>query len=135
MLLLQVIWAIFILTHTDRCFFTRNFRANMRLFGLVKISLLIRIVFDPILAFVIDKQVSHPFINWKTRIFCHVKCLSKEIQIRRNIISMLHLPFLNGRRIQSNSQNNEYNSSSSSNTTELKQRDKRLSTKSVGFTT
>uniref|UniRef100_A0A915DJ44 Uncharacterized protein n=1 Tax=Ditylenchus dipsaci TaxID=166011 RepID=A0A915DJ44_9BILA len=55
--LFYVIWAIGLLINTDRCFFLRNFAMMMRFLGMIRSSLLFRIVMDPILSFITDLQI------------------------------------------------------------------------------
>ncbi|KAI6170841.1 G-PROTEIN-RECEP-F1-2 domain-containing protein [Aphelenchoides bicaudatus] len=52
-----VIWAVAILSLSQKCYFLEHFNKMKTLFALVRISLLARIVADPILAFITDKQV------------------------------------------------------------------------------
>ncbi|KAI1719576.1 DihydroCaffeic Acid Receptor [Ditylenchus destructor] len=55
--LFYVIWGIVLLLNRDRCFFQRNYTVLMRLLGLIRASLLLRIVMDPLLAFITDLQI------------------------------------------------------------------------------
>ncbi|KAI1720563.1 DihydroCaffeic Acid Receptor [Ditylenchus destructor] len=52
-----VIWGIVLLLNRDRCFFLRNYTVLMQLLGLIRASLLLRIVMDPLLAFITDLQI------------------------------------------------------------------------------
>jgi ABC-type multidrug transport system fused ATPase/permease subunit len=52
-----VIWAVALLIRADRCFFLLHFNQMMLLLALVRLSLLSRIMMDPILAFVTDVHV------------------------------------------------------------------------------
>ncbi|VDK84639.1 unnamed protein product, partial [Cylicostephanus goldi] len=54
--LLYVIWCIGLLLNTDQCYFQRNYPEMMRLLGIVRLSLLLRIIVDPILSFLTDFQ-------------------------------------------------------------------------------
>uniref|UniRef100_A0A7E4UN14 G_PROTEIN_RECEP_F1_2 domain-containing protein n=1 Tax=Panagrellus redivivus TaxID=6233 RepID=A0A7E4UN14_PANRE len=58
-----VIWALGLLTITDLCFFQRNYPAMMRLLGLVRLSLLTRMLLDPILSFVTDFQIKRSMLS------------------------------------------------------------------------
>lgn len=51
------IWALVLMTRTDKCFFLQHFNTMMLLLGFVRISLLLRILVDPIVAFISDLQV------------------------------------------------------------------------------
>lgn len=53
----QVIWAVVLVVNPDKCFFRRRFNLMILLLGFVRISLLARIVVDPIIAFFTDFQV------------------------------------------------------------------------------
>ena len=59
-----IIWALFLLYNRDPCLFQRNYPLMMKLLGFIRLSLMARIIIDPILSFVTDFQVS-----WFLKIF------------------------------------------------------------------
>ncbi|CAJ0590073.1 unnamed protein product [Cylicocyclus nassatus] len=60
--LLYVIWCIGLLLNTDQCYFQRNYPEMMRLLGIVRFGLLLRIIVDPILSFLTDFQIRRGFL-------------------------------------------------------------------------
>lgn len=50
-------FAIFMINNHDKCFFLHNFEIMFRLLGLIRFSLLLRILIDPLLSFLTDLQV------------------------------------------------------------------------------
>ncbi|VDO96917.1 unnamed protein product [Heligmosomoides polygyrus] len=60
--LFYVIWCMGLLINRDQCFFQRNYPEMMRILSFVRCTLLLRIVVDPILAFITDYQLRRTFL-------------------------------------------------------------------------
>ncbi|KAK0401045.1 hypothetical protein QR680_015566 [Steinernema hermaphroditum] len=58
-----VIWGLVLLIHTDKCFWQRNVAEMFRLLGLIRITLVIRIILDPIFSFITDFQMRRGFLE------------------------------------------------------------------------
>ncbi|VDO62152.1 unnamed protein product [Haemonchus placei] len=58
--LFYVIWCVGLVINQDQCFFQRNYAEMMRILAIVRCTLLLRILVDPILSFATDYQVSNP---------------------------------------------------------------------------
>ncbi|KAK0409630.1 hypothetical protein QR680_004661 [Steinernema hermaphroditum] len=52
-----VLWGIVLLVNTDQCFWQRNVAEMFRVLGLIRLTLLIRIIIDPIISFITDVQI------------------------------------------------------------------------------
>uniref|UniRef100_A0AC34QEI1 G-protein coupled receptors family 1 profile domain-containing protein n=1 Tax=Panagrolaimus sp. JU765 TaxID=591449 RepID=A0AC34QEI1_9BILA len=52
-----IIWAIVLLANTDRCMFQRNYPTMMRILALIRLTLICRIILDPVLSFLTDFQI------------------------------------------------------------------------------
>ncbi|CAI4225037.1 unnamed protein product [Auanema sp. JU1783] len=55
--LFYVIWCIGLVLNTDQCYFQRNYAEMMMLLSIVRFSLVLRILIDPILSFITDFQI------------------------------------------------------------------------------
>ena len=53
-----IIWALFLLYNRNPCLFQRNYPLMMKLLGFIRLTLMARIIIDPILSFLTDFQVS-----------------------------------------------------------------------------
>ncbi|KAK0409631.1 hypothetical protein QR680_004662 [Steinernema hermaphroditum] len=98
-----VLWGILLLINRDQCFFQRNFAEMIRILGLIRLTLLIRILIDPVISFITD------------------------FQIRRGMLELFHIK---GRRVGMDSRNkifqksaSEENSSSANNGQSVKASD------------
>ncbi|KAK0409629.1 hypothetical protein QR680_004660 [Steinernema hermaphroditum] len=83
------IWAAALVMNRDKCFFQRHVSEMARILGLIRITLLIRILIDPLISFVTD------------------------FQIRRGVLELFHIK---NNRITTDSRNKILHSSSSSHT-------------------
>ncbi|CAB3397855.1 unnamed protein product [Caenorhabditis bovis] len=66
-----VIWCVLLVLNTDPCLFQRNFSEMMLILGIVRTSLVIRCILDPILSFFTDFQIR--------------RCLLEILGIRKKI--------------------------------------------------
>uniref|UniRef100_A0A0K0EE40 G-protein coupled receptors family 1 profile domain-containing protein n=1 Tax=Strongyloides stercoralis TaxID=6248 RepID=A0A0K0EE40_STRER len=60
---IYVIWAILLQLNTDQCYFQKHLNQMMMYLGFVRLSLIIRICFDPILTFITDFQMRRSLYN------------------------------------------------------------------------
>ncbi|KAE9553589.1 hypothetical protein FO519_003184 [Halicephalobus sp. NKZ332] len=58
-----IIWAIFLLYNPDKCLFQRNFPLMMKLNGFIRLTLMARIIVDPILSFLTDFQIKRSTLS------------------------------------------------------------------------
>jgi len=58
-----IIWALFLLYNRDPCLFQRNYPLMMKLLGFIRLSLMARIIIDPILSFVTDFQIKRSILS------------------------------------------------------------------------
>ncbi|KAK6053712.1 hypothetical protein COOONC_08784 [Cooperia oncophora] len=61
--LFYAIWCAGLLINQDQCFFQRNYPEMMRILAIVRCTLMLRIIVDPILSFATDLQVKPLDIN------------------------------------------------------------------------
>ncbi|XGW01975.1 hypothetical protein V3C99_014222 [Haemonchus contortus] len=61
--LFYVIWCVGLVINQDQCFFQRNYAEMMRILAIVRCTLLLRILVDPILSFATDYQIRRSFFT------------------------------------------------------------------------
>ncbi|KHN80735.1 hypothetical protein Tcan_16705 [Toxocara canis] len=59
-----ILWCIVLLLNRDKCFALWNFIELMQLLGIIRFILLFRIFIDPVMSFIIDRQIRRGLLSW-----------------------------------------------------------------------